>query len=158
MTEIELEPFGMTPGMDKMRPVMLFREKDGDSTLPVWLSPLDAGIVLTQHNVQAFALSPHDVALKVLQSLGIAVESCRFSELKGYQQYVELRFSGDSKLAPMTFRADHAISFCLRSRAKFYCSREYLEQCREVDAEMERLDSTLHRSPSVRRNGHPYLN
>ncbi|MBX3022538.1 MAG: bifunctional nuclease family protein [Bdellovibrionales bacterium] len=155
---IELEPFGMTAGMDKQRPVMLFREKGGEATLPVWLSPLDAGIALTQHNVQAFAMSPHDVTLKVLEQLGVQVVSCRFCEVKGHQQYVELKFSGSRKLKPMRFRADHAVSFCLQARVKFYCTREYLETCREVDAAIERLQSSLNMKPGVRRNGHPYLN
>jgi bifunctional DNase/RNase len=154
---IELEPFGMTAGMDKQRPVMLFREKGGEATLPVWLSPLDAGIALTQHNVQAFAMSPHDVTLKVLSQLGITVKSCRFCEVRGHQQYVELKFSG-GRLKPMRFRADHAISFCLQARAKFFCSRDYLNTCREVDAALERLQTSLNQKPGTRRNSHPYLN
>lgn len=154
---IELEPFGMTAGMDKQRPVMLFREKGGEATLPVWLSPLDAGIALTQHNVQAFAMSPHDVTLKVLDQLGVHVESCRFVEVKGHQQYVELTFKGSRKLLkPMRFRADHAVSFCLQARVKFFCTKEYLETCREVDAAIEKLQMSL--KPSTRRNTHPYLN
>jgi bifunctional DNase/RNase len=155
---IELEPFGLTNGMEKMRPVMLFREKGGEAVLPVWMSPVDAGIALTQHNVQAFAMSPHDVTLKVLGELGIKVTSCRFCEVKGHQQYVELTFSGSRKIKTMRFRADHAISFCLQARVKFYCSRDYLETCREVDAALERLQTSLNLKPGMRRNGHPYLN
>lgn len=155
---IQLEPFGLTAGMDRQRPVMLFREKGGEAVLPVWLSPVDAGIALTQHDVQAFAMSPHDVTLKVLSELGVRVKSCRFCEVVGHQQYVELKFSGPQKLKPMRFRADHAVSFCLQARAKFYCTREYLETCREVDAALERLQNSLSRKPGVRRNGHPYLN
>ena len=67
--DIELEPFGVTGGMDGARPVMLFREKGGEAVLPVWLSALDAGIALTQHNVQAAAMSPHDVTLNILKEL-----------------------------------------------------------------------------------------
>lgn len=155
---IELEPFGMTAGMDRQRPVMLFREKGGEAVLPVWLSPVDAGIALTQHNVQAFAMSPHDVPLKVLEKMGVQVKSCRFCEVRGHQQYVELTFTGSRKLKKMRFRADHAVSFCLQARVKFYCTREYLETCREVDAALERLQTSLNMKPGVRRNGHPYLN
>lgn len=155
---IELEPFGMNAGLDKQRPVMLFREKGGEAVLPVWLSPVDAGIALTQHNVQAFAMSPHDVTLKVLGQLGIQVKSCRFCEVRGHQQYVELTFKGSRKLKPMRFRADHAVSFCLQARVKFYCTREYLETCREVDAALERLQTSLNMKSGSRRNPHPYLN
>lgn len=153
---IELEPFGVTAGMDKQRPVMLFREKGGEATLPVWLAPVDAGIALTQHNTQAFAMSPHDVTLKVLAQLGVSVKSCRFCELRGHQQYVELKFKGDRRLKPMKLRADHAISFCLQARAKFFCTREYIETCREVDAALERVSMKL--KAGQHRRGQHYLN
>lgn len=156
---IELEPFGMTNGMERGRPLMLFREKGGEAVLPVWLSPLDAGIALTQHDVQAFAMSPHDVTLKVLAALGVKLNSCRFCEVKGHQQYVELEFSSEEReIKPMRFRADHAVSFCLQAKVKFYCTREFLETCREIDAALETLHTSLKRKPGGRQNGHPYLN
>jgi bifunctional DNase/RNase len=155
---IELEPFGMTNGLDRMRPVMLFREKGGEAVLPVWLAPVDAGIALTQHNTSTVAMSPHDVTLEILKQLGVSVKSCRFCELKGHQQYVELQFRGSRKLKTLKTRADHAVSFCLQARAKFYCSRDYIESCREVNAGLERLNSSLNLKPGIRRNNHPYLN
>jgi len=155
---LELEPFGMSAGMERSRPVMLFREKGGDAVLPVWLSPVDAGIALTQHNVNAFAMSPHDVTLSLLKTLGIGVEQCRFIEVKGHMQYVEITFTGSKKLKELKFRADHAISFCLQARARFFCTREYLEQCREIDADLGHMEKSMSRPMEARRTGHPYLN
>lgn len=155
---LELEPFGVTAGMDGARPVMLFREKGGEAVLPVWLSPLDAGIALTQHNVQAFAMSPHDVTLSILQALGVKVEACNFTELKGHQQYVELRFSGSRKVKSMRFRADHAISFCLQARTRFFCSREYLQKCRDMEVALEKTGVGVNQKLGGRKNTHPYLN
>ena len=105
---IELEPFGLTAGMDKARPVMLFREKGGESVLPVWLSALDAGIAVTQNNSNHFGASPHDVALQVLDRFGVKPTECHFTELRGHQQYVEVRFPRIKKLKPVQARADHA--------------------------------------------------
>ena len=53
--------------------------------------------------------------------LGVRIKSCRFCEVKGHQQYVELKFAATksgqpSPLKPMKFRADHAVSFCLQAR------------------------------------------
>ena len=133
---IELEAFGLTSGMDKARPVMLFREKGGEAVLPVWLSPLDAGIALTQHNAQSFTMSPHEVTLEALKQLGISLSECHFTELKGHQQYVNLIFTGSRKLKSMQARADHAISFCLQAQSKFFCTRGFLNKCRDIEAEM----------------------
>lgn len=155
---IELKAFGLATGMDPGRPVMLFREKDGEDVLPVWLAPVDAGIALTQYDPQTFAISPHDIPLSVLSALGVKLQNCRFCEIVGHQQYVELEFSGSDKLANMRVRADHAISFCLQAGARFYCTREYLAKAREVDAQLGSLNSGLARKPDLRRNPHPYLN
>jgi bifunctional DNase/RNase len=155
--EIELEAFGLTNGMDQMRPVMLFKEKGGESVLPVWLSPLDAGIALSQHQPGTFMLSPHEMTLTVLKELGVKVQECHFTELKGHQQYVELRFSGSRKLKSMKARADHAISFCLQAHAKFFCTREYLEQCRQLNAEVSNGARMVARNEG-KRNRPQYMN
>lgn len=157
LNEIELEPFGITTGMDGARPVMLFREKGGESVLPVWLSPLDAGIALTQHQPQAFMLSPHDITLKIMTKLGSKLESCHFREVKGHHQYVELFFSGSKKLKTMRARADHAISFCMQAKVKFYCTRGFLEECRQVDSEMTQPPKGV-RMAELKRNRQQYMN
>lgn len=155
---MEIEPFGITTGMDKARPVMLFREKGGEAVLPVWLSPLDAGIALTQHDMQTHATSPHDVPVQALGVLGVRAESCHFTEVKGHQQYVEIRFSGSRKLKVMKVRADHAVSFCLQARVKFFCTRGYIEQCRRVEAELGSLQAGLSARPGVRKDRQAYWN
>jgi bifunctional DNase/RNase len=154
---IELEAFGLTTGMDGARPVMLFREKNGEAVLPVWLSPLDAGIALTQHQPQTFMLSPHEVTIKILKELGVQIDTCHFREIKGHQQYVELGFSGSKKLKTMMARADHAISFCLQAQTKFYCTREFLEQCRQVNAEVGQAPVGVRRS-ELKRGRHQLMN
>jgi bifunctional DNase/RNase len=156
---IELEAFGLTSGMDKGRPVMLFREKGGEAVLPVWLSPLDAGIALTQHNAQTFTMSPHEVTVEALKVMGVRPTECHFTEVKGHQQYVDVKFAGSRKLKSLRARADHAISFCLQTKVKFYCTREYLVRCREVEAEMGQNRASLGASRSEMRRGRNfYLN
>lgn len=158
VNEIELEPFGLTSGIDKARPVLLFREKGGEAVLPVWLSPVDAGIALSQHNTQAFAISPHDITLQALGQLSVIPESCHFKELRGHQQYVEIRFRGSRKLKAIKARADHAISFCLQAKMKFYCSRDYLNRCRDIETQMNDTQMALQHKPQSKRKPPAYLN
>ena len=155
---IELEAFGLTSGMDKDRPVMLFREKNGEAVLPVWLSPLDAGIALTQQNAHTFALSPHDVSLQALRVLGVKPDCVHFTELKGHQQYMEIRFSGSRRLKSLKVRADHAVSFCLQAKAKFFCTRGYLQRCRDLEVEMGQNKTSLNNKSDSPRHRPTYLN
>ena len=157
LDEVEIEAFGLTTGMEGARPVMLFREKGGEGTLPVWLSPLDAGIALTQHQPQTYMLSPHQVTLNVLKELGVKLETCHFREVRGHQQYVELFFSGSRRVKSMKVRADHAISFCLQAGVKFYCTPAYMQQCRQVNAEVGQAPPGVRRSELKRGRNH-YVN
>lgn len=154
---IELVPWGVTASANKSRPVMLFREKEGEAVLPVWIAPLDAGIAITQHHVKASAMSPHDLTLNVMSSLGVKLEKCFFKEIKGFQQHVELEFSGSRRLKRLAARADHALSFCLQARAQFFCTRGYLQECRDVQADLEKAEIGLMAMPDVSVNRHPYL-
>jgi len=147
---IELEPYGVTTGADQGRPVMLFRSLMNEAVLPVWLSPIDAGIAISQYHVASPALSPHDLTLKVMTELGVKLDRCEFTELKGHHQYVELYFKGHRRFKQLTCRADQAISFCLQAKARFFARREYIKSCREVDTQMARLERSS--------NSHPYLN
>lgn len=155
--EVELEAFGLTTGMEGARPVMIFKEKGGEGTLPVWLSPLDAGIALTQHQPHTFMLSPHQVTLNVLKELGVKLIACHFREIRGNQQYVELFFAGSKRVKSMKVRADHAISFCLQADAKFYCTRNYMAECRQVNAEVGQPPPGVRKSDFKRGRTH-YMN
>ena len=154
---IEVVPTSVTAGMDPARPVMIFKEKKGEGTLPVWLSPLDAGIAITQDHVKNNATSPHDLASKVFEQLQLTLEKCFFTDIKGHHQYVELHFKGSDRIKTISTRADQAISFCLHQGALFYCTKDYMLRSREQDAHLTKFSSQLKIRPDMGKNRHPYL-
>jgi bifunctional DNase/RNase len=154
---IEDVPIAVTAGMDPARPVMIFKEKLGEERLPVWLSPLDAGIAITQDHVKANATSPHDLASKVFQQLQLKLEKCFFTEIKGHHQYVELHFSGNTQITKISTRADQAISFCLHEQSQFFCTKDFMQKCRELDAELTGFTARMKNQPGLGHNRHPYL-
>lgn len=154
----EMEPYGVTASADGSRPVMLFRHLGGDEVLPVQLSPIDAGIAVTQHHAMGTTASPHDLTIKVMQGLGVHLEKCVFSEVKGHHQFVELHFKGSRKLKMISARADQAISFSLQARARFFCRPEYIQESKILSEEMAVRAKDLKLNPKVGKNPHPYLN
>lgn len=154
----EMEPYGVTASADGTRPVMLFRHMGGDEVLPVQLSPIDAGIAVTQHHAMGTTASPHDLTIKVMLGLGVQLEKCIFTEVKGHHQFVELHFKGSRKLKMISARADQAISFSLQARARFFCHPEYVRESRILNEEMTVRAKDLQLNPKVGKNPHPYLN
>lgn len=155
---VELEPVGMAAGPATARPVMLFKEIDGETILPVWLSPIDAGLVLSKGHIRGTAQSSHDLPMDIMAKLGVQVTKCTFTELKGHQQYVRIELSGARKLKFLNSRADHAISFCLQAKARFFCTRGYMRRCQDIQSDIHKMEAKLLSVPDLARNPHPYLN
>jgi bifunctional DNase/RNase len=155
---MELEPYGVTAAADNSRPVMLFKSIETGDVLPVWLSAIDAGVALSQHQVAAPDSSPHDLTIKVMDSLGVRLDRCVFTEIRGHHQYVELFFSGSRKLRSIVARADQAMSFSLQAKTRFFCTRQYVNDSKILSAEMNGMMKDLKLKPGVARNRHPYLN
>lgn len=155
--EIELFPYGVTLGADHQRPILILKDESCNITVPVWLSPVEAGIAITQNNGKATASSPHALSFKVLEDLGITPVKCVLTEVKGHHQFVEVFFKGSRKLKSLCVRADQAVSFCLHAKVQFFCKIAFVESCRELELEQLGLESQLAGRPSVIKNKHPYL-
>lgn len=163
---VEMFPFGVAMGANNIRPVMIFKDKNEKRVLPVWLSPMDAGIAVTQSNTPyqnqsatKVVGSPHEIAWKILGEVGIGLEKCLFKRVTHNQQYVELHFKSedsDNNIPKKIIeaKADDAISFCMRSGCKFFATVKYIESSRVLEGEVL-AGSMMNRSVQ---NPHKYLN
>lgn len=158
---IEMFPFGIALGVGQPRPVMIFKDKLEKRVLPVWLSPMDAGISVAQGNSPYGSSStqegsPHEISYKILEALGVRLEKCLFKRMFKHQQFVELHFVKQNPKAVhiIESKADDAISFCLKSGCKFFATVDYIEKSRVIEGEMY-LSGSM-KSQDV--NPHPYLN
>lgn len=157
---IALKPYGLAASLEPHRPVFIFKSDCETYTVGVPLSPLEAGISITQNHHQGPASSPHGLSIKALKELGIQPTRCIFKEVRGHFLYVEVEFTGDDRLIRIESRADEAISFCMKAGAKFYSTIETIQACKELES------ATLQESAGVQttlnifersRNKHPYL-
>lgn len=155
---IEVEPFGIAPSSDVARPLMLFREVNGERVLPVWVSHLDAGIALVQNNTQAKAPSPHSFLKELLETLEIELVSCTFVDVVGHHQFVRLQLKGSRKVKELKTRADHVISLCMHTGCRFFTSIDVLKRSKDVESEVKETANTLLSAPQVMKNPYPYIN
>ncbi|MES2854532.1 MAG: hypothetical protein V4692_01660, partial [Bdellovibrionota bacterium] len=88
---IELFPSGIAVENTLGRPVLILKDETGGEVLPVWMSPIDAGIALADMS-KTTGITPHVVSGKILEAVGLKADSCSFTELIGHHQYVQLTF------------------------------------------------------------------
>ncbi len=156
---VEIFPYGVTLSADQARPVMLFKDDTESKVLPVWLSALDAGISVYQNSVEmGHSTSPYNLTWKILKPLGVYLEKCCFTEVKGLHQYVELHFKGHPKLTVLKSRADEAVSFCLSNKTQFFCEADFFDKCRIVESEIANMGSSAQKNFQKYKNSHQYMN
>ncbi len=153
---VEVFPYGLVVNPEQTRPVMIFKDKSERRVLPVWMSPVDAGVAVSQSGGQDTDANPHRLTSKLLSLIKIKLERCFFKEIKGFYQIVELHFSGDERIEKIEARADEAISFCLSQGAQFFATIDFMERCRVIEGEL--LSAVMKVTKNEVNNRHPYLN
>ena len=141
-TWVELFPHGISVGSALGRPVLILKDQAGTEVLPVWMQPLDAGVALAELSHSSSA-TPHAVTRRLLETLGLKVESCAFVDLIGHHQFVNLTLRGENQVKTLRARADEAMSFCLQARARFFCAKTLMARCRSIDADLSKLEQNL---------------
>ena len=155
---IRLEPFGMTLTGDGMRPLLLLKDQSGELTLPVPLSPLEAGVTLGQSSTAPLPSTTHQVTQLLLESMSVKITRCVFKELRSQNQIVELELTGHPNgTSKMRVRADAAMSLCLHLNVPLFASKEFIQKSRSTVVEMQGQAKALALNPKVLVRNHPYL-
>ncbi len=137
---LELEPWGVSVGVDEPRPSLLFRVAGTEQVIPIFVSASEAAVVLSRN--QAQQSSPHGASLLMLTHLGYKASECRFVEIQGHHVYVEVTLTPlkkTKKKQVIKARVDQALSFCLESGAKFLCQESLLRKMRDIKLDMDSM-------------------
>ena len=150
---IQIFPYGLSLTQDVQRPFILMRDESHQHTLPVAVSPIEAGVLLSQNNKASLPSTPHRFTEMLLGSLNIQIKQCVFVEIKGMHQYVRLYVSGHPLTNSFKMRADEAISLCLYLEVPIFTTRGFIAKSRVMSAKVEGMAKDLHLDPSLVQKG-----
>lgn len=154
---MELSPYGITVHSPNARPILLLKNEDGSETLPVWLSPVSAGMALADLSKGEVAGDPLAVTRKVMEAFGAELVRCNINELIGHHQYAELHFKGSSALKKLRVRAEDAAAFTLGLGAPFFSTKEHMMQCRQIDAQLGEFEKAISLNPELGSKKHLFM-
>jgi hypothetical protein len=123
---IQLFPLGLSFAQDLKKPFLLLRDEKNELTLPVALTPLEAGIFLAQN--QTPLQGPHGFLERLIKSLGIELRQCVFVQIKSQIQLVRIYFTGHPALNSLDLKADEALSLCVHFKVPNYATREFIKK------------------------------
>jgi bifunctional DNase/RNase len=154
---VRLYPFGVQVPTDGTRPLLLLKDEKGDSVMPVALTPLEAGVTITQSANNVATTTPHKLTETILNSLDITIESCIFVEIRAPYQYVVVKFNGHPQITSLKLRADEAMSLCLHLNVPLYATQTYIAKSKVLAAEIEGLAKGIALNPELLKTTQKYI-
>lgn len=154
---IQLFPYGLSLNHDPSRPLLLLRDDDAEHTLPVFLTPIEAGVAIQQNNHQIIPTTPHRVTEILLESLKIKIEKCIFIAIKGHHQWMRLYLSGHPTHDSIEVKAEEAMSLCLHLNVPIFATKKFMNKSRVMSAQIDGLSKGLQLNPQALLKTHEYL-
>lgn len=144
----ELKPYGITFGMDPNKPLFIFKDLTETKVLSLPLSPLEAGIVLSQLN-SAVTNSPHLWTEAAFKTFGLRISRSVFLGYMETQQWMRVEMEIDGKAEDQSLQVNRFqfegpvqewLSLSLFHKAKFWISLEVLSGLISKASEIEAKD------------------
>lgn len=155
---VELEVFGINVMNEACPPVLLLRNSDGALTLPVPLSPLEAGLTLGQSPALQNMTHPHSGVAEVLASCGLVITQAVFEEIRQQKQMLRLFFKNHpQKLSSLLLPAGGVMSFCLHQKVPVFASKEFIQKSQLLVSELQGMAEGLKLKAQSGRKGQVYL-
>lgn len=154
---VELFPYGLSVTTDASRPFLLLKDTAHQYTLPVAVSPIEAGVALSQNNKAAPESSPHKFTSLLLNSMGIEIKQAVFVEIKGAHQLVRLYISGHPSMTSLKLRADEAMSLLIYLKVPVFATPSFIGRSKVMSTEIESSAQRLSNIGSIEK-GTGYLN
>lgn len=139
---IELTLVGVKVELPTNQPIVLFKEKDGERYLPIWIGAVEAtAIAFALQGVVTPRPMTHDLLKGILDETGITVDSIAITELTEGVFYSSIRLRQGGAQFEVSSRPSDAVALAVRTEVPIYAADDVMEEVgipiREEDDEAE---------------------
>jgi bifunctional DNase/RNase len=124
-----VEVVGVRIEMPSNQPIVLLREMEGRTFLPIWVGSAEAtAIAFAQQELKAQRPLTHDLIVELLEATSTALTAIHITEMRDGIFYAELLMRNESgPLAPLSVRPSDAIAIALRTKTNILVNQELLD-------------------------------
>ena len=123
-------------------PIVILRDPDGESVLPIWVGIFEANaIALQMEKIQTPRPMTHDLLKSLMSSMGVALEKIVITELKDNTFYALLHLQHAGKAMTVDSRPSDAIAIALRTQSPIFVDSSVIEKAKTVDLTKEAGDT-----------------
>ncbi|MFM6941525.1 MAG: bifunctional nuclease family protein [Candidatus Planktophila sp.] len=124
-----VEVVGVRIEMPSNQPIVLLKEMEGTTFLPIWVGSVEAtSIAFAQQALTPARPLTHDLIVDLLAATSTDLTAVHITEMRDGIFYAELKLRNSTEeLAPLSVRPSDAIAIALRTKTNILVSQDLLE-------------------------------
>ena len=125
-----VEVVGVRIEMPSNQPIVLLKEMEGTTFLPIWVGSVEAtAIAFAQQELRPQRPLTHDLIVDLLETTGATLTSVHITDMQDGIFFAELLMRNEAgPLNPLSVRPSDAIAIALRTKTNILVSQELLEK------------------------------
>jgi len=145
-TWVEMKVTGLTIDPFTSMPIIILKDADEKSALPIWIGLIEASSIATElEQIHLARPMTHDLVKNMLEQLKATVEKVNITELKDNTFYAEIVIKSGEGTITLDSRPSDCIALALRTKAPIFVSRSVIEKSRKLDMPKEILGDDKNR-------------
>ncbi|MEY4970996.1 MAG: hypothetical protein RLZZ277_1227 [Actinomycetota bacterium] len=123
-----VEVVGVRIEMPSNQPIVLLKEMEGTTFLPIWVGSVEAtAIAFAQQDLRPSRPLTHDLFVDILETTGVTLTAVHITEMRDGIFYAELQMrSAEGPLVPLSARPSDAIAIALRTKTNILVDQDLL--------------------------------
>ena len=123
-----VEVVGVRIEMPSNQPIVLLKEMEGTTFLPIWVGSVEAtAIAFAQQDLRPSRPLTHDLIVDILETTGATLTAVHITEMRDGIFYAELQMrSVEGPLVPLSARPSDAIAIALRTKTNILVDQDLL--------------------------------
>lgn len=135
---VEMNVFGLTIDPQTKNPIVILREVDGETVLPVWVGAMEAMAVSLVLNKESLPRPlTHDLLLMTLRALKASLTRVEITDLKEGVFFALLVLNSPEGRVRVDCRPSDAIALAMRAEAPIMVNEEVLRRAAEAQKKAE---------------------
>ena len=123
-----VEVVGVRIEMPSNQPIVLLKEMEGTTFLPIWVGSVEAtAIAFAQQDLRPSRPLTHDLIVDILETTGATLTAVHITEMRDGIFYAELQMrNAEGPLVPLSVRPSDAIAIALRTKTNILVDQDLL--------------------------------
>lgn len=131
---VEMKVTGLTIDPFTNMPIIILKDLDEKSALPIWIGLIEASAIATElEKIKLARPMTHDLLKNILQALVVKVEKVEVNDLADNTFYARIHLACGDKEYVIDSRPSDAIALALRVGAPIYVDRSVIDKSRQID-------------------------